>query len=134
MTERDFDHPDVVLCPDGPLLLRNAASVQDADGTVHPVERPVVALCRCEKSSDARTIALMSPPVRVYASATRVTIAADGSYHSRWRSILVAMNFAVLGCAISMSRTASPSVTPSMFVLLRESMAGNVRPRNTFCA
>ena len=51
MTEPEFDHPDVVLCPGGPLLLRNAASVQDADGRVHPVERPVVALCRCEKSS-----------------------------------------------------------------------------------
>ncbi|WP_322920926.1 CDGSH iron-sulfur domain-containing protein [Nocardioides renjunii] len=49
--DRDFDHPDVVLCPDGPLLLRNATSVQAADGTIHPVERPVVALCRCEKSS-----------------------------------------------------------------------------------
>ena len=51
MNEREFDHPDVVFCPDGPLLLRNVASVQDADGTVHPVERPVVALCRCDKTS-----------------------------------------------------------------------------------
>ncbi len=51
MRERDFDHPDVVLCADGPMLLRGAQSVQDADGTVHPVHRPVVALCRCEKSS-----------------------------------------------------------------------------------
>ena len=33
------------------MLLRGAESVQDADGTVHPVDRPVVALCRCEKSS-----------------------------------------------------------------------------------
>lgn len=51
MTQQDFDHPTVVLCPDGPMLLRGAESVQDADGTVHPVERPVVAVCRCEKSS-----------------------------------------------------------------------------------
>lgn len=51
MTEAEFDHPDVVLCPDGPMLLRNAASVQDADGRVHAVGRPVVAVCRCEKSS-----------------------------------------------------------------------------------
>jgi CDGSH-type Zn-finger protein len=33
------------------MLVRGATSIQDADGTVHPVERPVVALCRCEKSS-----------------------------------------------------------------------------------
>jgi CDGSH-type Zn-finger protein len=51
MTQPQFDHPSVVLCPGGPMLLRGAESVQDADGTVHPVDRPVVALCRCEKSS-----------------------------------------------------------------------------------
>ena len=51
MTTQDFDHPDVVLCPDGPVLLRGAESVQDADGKVHRVDRPVVALCRCDKSS-----------------------------------------------------------------------------------
>ena len=51
MSRRDLDHPDVVLVPHGPMLLRGAESVQDADGTVHRVERPVVALCRCEKSS-----------------------------------------------------------------------------------
>ena len=49
--DRDFAHRDVVLCPHGPMLVRGATSIQDADGTVHPVERPVVALCRCEKSS-----------------------------------------------------------------------------------
>jgi CDGSH-type Zn-finger protein len=36
--------------PHGPLLLRGATSVQDVEGTVHEVRRPVVALCRCEKS------------------------------------------------------------------------------------
>lgn len=51
MTQQDFDHPTVVLCPHGPMLVRGAETVQDADGTVHPVDRPVVALCRCEKSS-----------------------------------------------------------------------------------
>ena len=51
MTTQDFDHPDVVLCPDGPVLLRGAESVQDADGKVHRVDRPVVALCRCDKSN-----------------------------------------------------------------------------------
>jgi CDGSH-type Zn-finger protein len=50
-TDRDFEHPDVVLVPHGPMLLRGVGSVQDADGTVHLVERPVVALCRCAKSS-----------------------------------------------------------------------------------
>ncbi len=49
--EDGFEHPDVVLVPHGPMLLRGATSIQDAAGTVHPVERPVVALCRCEKSS-----------------------------------------------------------------------------------
>ncbi len=47
----DFDHPDVILQPHGPMLLRGARSVQDASGTVHAVERPVVAICRCDKSS-----------------------------------------------------------------------------------
>lgn len=46
-----FEHPDVTLIPDGPMLLRGAASVKDAEGRVHPVDRPVVALCRCDKSS-----------------------------------------------------------------------------------
>lgn len=51
MSQDELDHPDVVLCANGPMLLRGATSVRDAEGTVHRVERPVVALCRCEKSS-----------------------------------------------------------------------------------
>ena len=47
----EFAHPDLVVCPDGPLLVRVATSIQDAEGRVHTVRRPVVALCRCEKSS-----------------------------------------------------------------------------------
>lgn len=47
----DYDHPDVVLCPGGPMLVRGARSVQDADGQVHTSKRPVVALCRCHKSA-----------------------------------------------------------------------------------
>ena len=47
----DFEHPELVVCPDGPLLVRGATSIQDADGQVHEVRRPVVALCRCDKSS-----------------------------------------------------------------------------------
>jgi CDGSH-type Zn-finger protein len=51
MSEREFDHPDVVIRRHGPMLVRGATSVEDADGTVHPVDRAVVALCRCDKSS-----------------------------------------------------------------------------------
>lgn len=51
MSEEDFDHPDVVLCADGPMLVRGAASIQDTEGRVHQVDRPVVAVCQCEKSS-----------------------------------------------------------------------------------
>ena len=47
----DFDHPDVVLCPGGPMLVRGASVVQDAEGRVHSSPRPVVALCRCSKSA-----------------------------------------------------------------------------------
>jgi len=51
VTERDFPHPDVVLEPHGPMLVRGATSIEDEEGTVHVVDRPVVALCRCAKSS-----------------------------------------------------------------------------------
>jgi len=47
----DYEHPDVVIEPGGPMLVRGATSIRDADGEVHAVDRPVVALCRCEKSS-----------------------------------------------------------------------------------
>jgi CDGSH-type Zn-finger protein len=49
--DKDFERPDVVIYPHGPMLVRGATAVQAEDGSVHPVERPVVALCRCEKSS-----------------------------------------------------------------------------------
>ncbi|HEX6150145.1 CDGSH iron-sulfur domain-containing protein [Nocardioides sp.] len=49
MTERAA--ADVVLCPGGPMLVRGARHVVDADGTRHPVDRPVVAVCRCELSA-----------------------------------------------------------------------------------
>lgn len=51
MSPQAFEHSEVVLVPDGPMLVRGVSSVEDADGRVHAVERPVVALCRCEKSS-----------------------------------------------------------------------------------
>ena len=34
----------------GPLLVRGADAVVDADGEEHPVTRPVVAVCTCERS------------------------------------------------------------------------------------
>lgn len=40
----------VRACADGPVLVRGADVVQDADGVSHPVTRPVVALCTCERS------------------------------------------------------------------------------------
>lgn len=51
MSEAAYEHPDIVLVPDGPMLARGITSIQDTDGVVHPVERPVVAVCRCLKSS-----------------------------------------------------------------------------------
>lgn len=44
--------PDVRTraCPGGPLLVRGATTWTDADGTEHPVTRPVVAVCRCDLS------------------------------------------------------------------------------------
>ncbi|WP_131105792.1 CDGSH iron-sulfur domain-containing protein [Ornithinimicrobium sufpigmenti] len=37
-------------CEDGPVLVRGARVVVDAQGVTHPVTRPVVALCRCGAS------------------------------------------------------------------------------------
>lgn len=44
---------EVTVCPGGPLLVRGADSVTDAAGTAHPVDRPVVAVCVCEKTQRA---------------------------------------------------------------------------------
>ncbi|GEP40551.1 hypothetical protein NPS01_42140 [Nocardioides psychrotolerans] len=45
------EHADIVLCPDGPMLLRGAAVVQDEDGVRHRTTRPVTAVCRCGHSA-----------------------------------------------------------------------------------
>jgi CDGSH-type Zn-finger protein len=37
-------------CPGGPTLVRRADVVVDEEGTAHPVDRPVVAVCTCGKS------------------------------------------------------------------------------------
>lgn len=51
MSLEEFDHPDVVLDADGPMLVRGAETVQGPDGRIHRVQHPVVAVCRCLKSS-----------------------------------------------------------------------------------
>lgn len=44
-------HVDVVLCPDGPMLIRGDLGVRTPDGQVHRTTRPVSAVCRCGKSA-----------------------------------------------------------------------------------
>jgi CDGSH-type Zn-finger protein len=41
----------VTVCPGGPLLVRGADEVIDAEGTSHEVRRPCVAVCRCGRTS-----------------------------------------------------------------------------------
>lgn len=53
MTAESFEHPDVVLCPGGPMLLRGDHVVEDAEGRRHATSRPVTAVCRCGYSSTA---------------------------------------------------------------------------------
>lgn len=43
----------IVVCPDGPILVRGADAVTDDSGTSHAITRPVVAVCRCGKSARA---------------------------------------------------------------------------------
>lgn len=44
------DDVRLTVCPGGPTLVRRADVVVDEEGTVHPVDRPVVAVCTCGKS------------------------------------------------------------------------------------
>lgn len=44
---RRADAVTVEVCPDGPLLVRGADTVVDAEGTAHEVTRPVVGVCTC---------------------------------------------------------------------------------------
>ncbi len=50
MSVPEFDHPEVVLCPGGPMLLRGERVVEDREGVAHRTSRPVSAVCRCGKS------------------------------------------------------------------------------------
>ncbi len=45
--------PDIVVCPEGPILVRGDHLVQDEAGSVHRTTRPVSAVCRCGKSGIA---------------------------------------------------------------------------------
>ena len=47
----ELEHPDVILCPGGPMLLRGDHAVEDDDGIAHRTTRPISAVCRCGKSS-----------------------------------------------------------------------------------
>lgn len=51
--EPEHRRPDVVLAAGGPMLVRGAVVVEDADGVRHTSTRPVCAVCRCGKTSRA---------------------------------------------------------------------------------
>ncbi len=53
MTRRPEQEVEVVCCPDGPFLVRGADVIRDEQGIAHEVTRPVVAVCRCGKTSRA---------------------------------------------------------------------------------
>ncbi|MCW2782844.1 MAG: iron-sulfur protein [Marmoricola sp.] len=48
----EFEHPDEIICPGGPLLIRGNHAVIDSDGIIHHTSRPVSAICRCGKSAN----------------------------------------------------------------------------------
>lgn len=48
---RERAEVQIVCCPGGPMLVRGATQLVDDHGVVHPLTRPVVAVCRCGKSS-----------------------------------------------------------------------------------
>jgi CDGSH-type Zn-finger protein len=45
--------PDIVLCPEGPMLVRGRVVIRDEQGTEHHSTRPVSAVCRCGHSAIA---------------------------------------------------------------------------------
>lgn len=47
------ERPDLIVCADGPLLVRGDHLVQDESGALHRTTRPVSAICRCGKSGIA---------------------------------------------------------------------------------
>lgn len=53
LTRRAEREVEVVCCPDGPFLVRGADVIRDEEGIAQEVTRPVVAVCRCGKTSRA---------------------------------------------------------------------------------
>lgn len=47
MSTPEFEHPEIVMCPNGPLLLRGKHLVRDRDGRLHETSRDVSAVCQC---------------------------------------------------------------------------------------
>ncbi|MCK2029321.1 CDGSH iron-sulfur domain-containing protein [Microbacterium sp. 22179] len=45
------EHPTITAYPDGPLLVRGAIDLRDADGNAIEQRRRTVALCRCGLSA-----------------------------------------------------------------------------------
>lgn len=43
--------PDVIMCPNGPMLLRGPHRIEDEAGNVYQTQRPFSAVCRCGKSA-----------------------------------------------------------------------------------
>lgn len=53
VTGRPEREVEVTCYPDGPFLVRGADIIRDEQGIAHEVTRPVVAVCRCGKTSRA---------------------------------------------------------------------------------
>ena len=54
MSEREVEREvEIVVCGDGPALVRGADTVRAPDGTRHEVTRPVVGVCLCGRSQRA---------------------------------------------------------------------------------
>jgi CDGSH-type Zn-finger protein len=47
----ELDQPEIVACPNGPLLVRGNVRIVTPDGEPVPRERRTVALCRCGVST-----------------------------------------------------------------------------------
>ena len=48
-----FPHPDVTMCPGGPMLVHGVHTIVDDVGNTHATTRPVSAVCRCGHTSSA---------------------------------------------------------------------------------
>jgi CDGSH-type Zn-finger protein len=75
--------PTITITTDGPLLVRGAVRIVDADGADVPVRRRVVAICRCGRSSiqpfcdDTHKVVPFSPRA--------VSGTVDGASSTAWR-------------------------------------------------